>query len=56
MQQRFMVYEVRRLIQLVKTDGVQGFQIGNQKTKQETSAWQQRSIAPSKLDIDFECR
>ena len=35
--------------QLVKTEGIQGFQIGNQK-KWKTSAWQQRSIACSKLE------
>ena len=43
------------IIQLVKTDGIQGFQFGNQE-KRETSAWQQRSIARSKLEIDFESR
>ena len=36
--------------QLVKTDGIQGFQFGNQK-KRETSAWQQQSIMHSKLEI-----
>ena len=40
--------------QSVKTDGIQGFQFGNQKKKRETSAWQQRSIACSKSEIDFE--
>ena len=38
--------------QLAKTDGIQGFQSGNQKRKRETNAWQQRSIARSTLEID----
>ena len=36
---------VNPLIQLVKTDGIQGLQFGNQKKIQETGAWQRRSIA-----------
>ena len=42
------------LIQLVKTDGIQCFQFGNQNRK--TNSWQQRSIARSKLEIVFESR
>ena len=48
-------YDEKHSNQLVKTDGIQGFQFGNQK-KQETSVWQQRSIVGSKLEIDFEFR
>ena len=40
----------------VKIDGTQDFRFGNQKKKRESSAWQQRSIARSKLEVDFESR
>ena len=47
---------MKHVIQLVKTDGIQGFQFGNQKKKREISAQQQWSTAHSKLKTEFEAR